>query len=123
MCPARNRAEEPASTPGESVKSLSDIGPLRHRDRGMRMHSKKDMPIRDKGSTTLSHLRGSRNLRVLIRAKFAHDFGGIAMLAVDGFVHGAHVVCGDFSGQGVESGLESVASGAELRSRTSGTAW
>jgi hypothetical protein len=32
--------------------------------------------------------------------------GGVAMLAVDGFVHGAHVVGGDFAGERVESELD-----------------
>src|ERR1700691_4980557 len=37
--------------------------------------------------------------------KFSHDFGQIAMLAVDGFVHRAHIVRGNSSGKSVERSL------------------
>src|SRR5579863_10128515 len=39
-------------------------------------------------------------------AKFADNFGGVAVLTVNGFVHGAHVVGGDVSGEGVEGRLD-----------------
>jgi hypothetical protein len=39
-------------------------------------------------------------------AKGADDFGGVAVLAVDGLVHGAHVVGGDASGESVEGELD-----------------
>jgi hypothetical protein len=37
--------------------------------------------------------------------KVADHFGWISMLAVDRFVHAAHIVRGDLSGQGIEGGL------------------
>ena len=39
-------------------------------------------------------------------AELADYLGGIAMLAVNCFIHGAHVVRGDSSGQGIESRLD-----------------
>ena len=72
------------------------------------MHSKKNMPIREKAQQPSRHSRMGEvceTSEVLTRTKFTHNVGWVAVLAVDGFIHGAHIVCGDSSGQGVESGL------------------
>ena len=47
-----------------------------------------------------------RELETVGLAELADDVGGVAMLAVDGFVHGAHVGGGDAAGEGLERGLD-----------------
>ena len=68
-------------------------------------------------SRTIAHSRSSeftnvasrsrRRSKSLFCAELTHHFCWVAVLAVDGFVHGAHVVCGDSSGESVESNARS----------------
>ena len=62
------------------------------------------MPIRgERNRHSAGWLQPRPALERVTRSKFANHLGRIAMLAVYGFVHGAHVIRGDFAGERVES--------------------
>ena len=90
---ARNRAGGTASILGDLWRySLSlDLGGIGKR--GV-VPCREDMPV---------CLQSQLCLSALFHAEFANDVYGVAMLAVNGFVHCAHVVCGDLSGQCMKS--------------------
>jgi len=56
------------------------------------------------GPARLRRISSAIRSEAFSRAEIADHLGGVAVLAVDRLVHRAHVVGGDFSGEGIEGG-------------------